>query len=443
MKSRFFTAFERVLTVGTDLAPDKEYPWIRNANALGLVMLGLSIVYFVAFYLANIGDVVLLPVTVLVNSLVYYLLAFYGYHKAARHLLVGTVCTTTFFSVLLLGTDNNLKYCFFLLATFPVLIFKSSDYKHWMPGVTVAILAPVFFNLNLIQTGYFPLNDTGKWIIDLTCIITISSWLAYFTYRNVFKMDKMHEELTSKIGGLVREIKVYKQRFKNIAKKHVKLNEKSIDLETENLILRNEVSDYLKKIEHISKSIASLDEMSDEEKNRLNEALKSLSNQMNMNVLDTDKKQVEHINTQYIIEDIITELKRNLPEVNCDFSLQDLPVIEAIWEDFNVLMTNLLNDCIKRAKFSEKRLVTVLCKEKSEEYEFAVLDNHPQKTANDEEANQATSVLTKKRTGSVILKPSNISICNKIVSHYGGKLWSTYDPEKGYVVYFTIKRQVI
>jgi hypothetical protein len=73
----------------------------------------------------------------------------------------------------------------------------------------------------------------------------------------------------------------------------------------------------------------------------------------------SDDKPLEHINTKYSVEDINTNLKRSNNKPNCKFELLNLPVIEARWEDFKILMVNLIHNTIKRVELSQYAKISI------------------------------------------------------------------------------------
>lgn len=431
MLRKIIKLYEQLLNVGIEKVKEENYKWLKNTNNISLIILCLAFVYMLAFIFAGTGNLIALPVWAILTSLSVFVLNFYGFNNLSRHLLFYCIFICAAVSGMYLGERSGFQNVFILLATFPLIIFPSKQIVNWLPGVVLSAFFMVLF-----KTDYFIqhqiVSDSSAQMFSYLTSSTLFIWVVVFFARFAFTNDKINGELISKVGGMIKERQLLQNKYRNLSKKHTAVNEDVIKLETENLILSNELGQYMSSVENmIGMSIKA-------GANDLSNDLKKLLGDMRENSDWSDKSPLEHINTRYIVEDIITNIKRSNIKPDCKFELLNLPVVEARWEDFKVLMVNLIHDAIKRAELSNEGLVSVDCIEEIDEYRFVVSDNRALVQNNRELVGADID-----EVASIYLKPENTAVCKRIVKNYKGSLWLDYNEKSGHSVFFTIAKQGI
>lgn len=423
--------YEDVLNIGIEKVAEEQYKWLKNTNGIGMVIMSLAFIYLIAFFLSGAGNLILLPVWAFLTSILVFVLNFYGFNLLNRHLLFYCIFICAVVSGMYLGEKSGFQNVFILLATFPLIIFPSKQTINWLPGV---VLSAVF--MILFKTGFFIqhqiISDASAQMFSYLTSGTLFVWVVIFFAKFAFTNDKINGELITKVGGMLKERQLLQNKYRHLSKKHTGITEDLIKLETENLILGNELKQYMDSVGNI------LDKSQNKGDNTLSNDLKQLLSNMKENSDWSDKSPLEHINSRYIVEDIITNIKRSNIKPDCKFELLNLPVVEARWEDFKVVMVNLIHDAIKRAELSNEGVVTVDCIEEIDEYKFVVADNRTIIQNNNNMVGVEVDEVS-----SIYLKPENTAVCKRIVKNYNGNLWLDYNENSGHTVYFTIAKQGI
>lgn len=423
--------YRSVINIGIDKANEQDYKWLKNTNNISLVVMFLAGVYTVSYIIAGVGNLVFLPIWAFVTAILVFVLNSYGKNTASRYLLFYCIFTCATVSGLYLGEKSGFQNVFIMLATVPFIIFPIRQIINWLPGVIVSGLFMVLFKTDYFFQHQVVSNEVAQGFSYLTSG-TLFIWIVLFFGKFAFANDKINGELISKVGGMLKEKNLLQNKYRHLSKKHTIITEDLIKLETENLILGTELKKYIESVESILNKNKNSDSVA------LNEQLKTLLSEMKQNSDWSDDTPLEHINTKYIVEDIITNLKRSNIKPNCKFELLNLPVIEARWEDFKILMVNLIHDAIKRAELSQDAMISINCVEEIDEYQFVIADN---RLVTQNKRGLINSEL--EEVFNIYLKPENTAVCKRIVKNYNGNLWLNYNEEMGHAVYFTIAKQGI
>jgi len=423
--------YNNLINIGVEKVKEEDYKWLKNTNNISLVVMFLAGVYTVSYIIAGVGNLVFLPIWAFVTSALVFVLNSFGKNIVSRYLLFYCIFICAVVSGLYLGDRSGFQHVFILLATVPFIIFPSRQIINWLPGVIFSGLFMILFKVGYFFQHQVVSNEVAQGFSYLTSG-TLFIWIVLFFGKFAFTNDRINGELISKVGGMLKEKNLLQNKYRHLSKKHTVITEDVIKLETENLILGNELKNYIENVSSIIENT--------QEQNSIivNDQLKKLLLEMKQNSDWSDNSALEHINTRYIVEDIITNVKRSYIKPDCKFELLNLPVIEARWEDFKVLMVNLIHDAIKRAELSQEGVVTIDCVEEIDEYKFVIADNRAV-TQNSRDLISAEVDGVSK----IYLKPENTAVCMRIVKNYKGNLWLDYTKEKGHAVYFTIAKQGI
>ena len=150
--------------------------------------------------------------------------------------------------------------------------------------------------------------------------------------------------------------------------------------------------------------------------------------------------EIEKVNLNKLLEEILIDLEATINETNTKIVIDKLPFISAprVW--LKQLFMNLINNALK---FNESKTpkIEVLYQEKETEHLFKVRDNgigieekYLERIFNLFE--RAPTEKPYDGTG------AGLSICKKIVEHFGGKIWVESTLGKGSTFIFTISKEI-
>jgi signal transduction histidine kinase len=145
--------------------------------------------------------------------------------------------------------------------------------------------------------------------------------------------------------------------------------------------------------------------------------------------------------TYKLVDEVYMSLYPQIQQKKINFlSSKTLPVIYGDRQRFQIVFENLIGNAIKYSSPNRSPQIEVSCQDRKKFYEFSVKDNgigidpenHQrifevfQKCSNDDDDRSGTGV--------------GLTIVQKIVEHYGGKIWVDSRLDKGASFQFTLPK---
>ena len=151
---------------------------------------------------------------------------------------------------------------------------------------------------------------------------------------------------------------------------------------------------------------------------------------------DQEDKDIRPVDTNIILNEILTSLRGVIQEKNIDIIGNDLPTILCDSNDIEQVLYNLVSNAVKFTHPFRSSTINIQAIEKNGFYEFSIKDNgvgfdmqyHEQlfgifKTLSSEDRQKGSGI--------------GLSICKKIIRNYDGKIWAESEIDVGSTFYFT------
>lgn len=154
---------------------------------------------------------------------------------------------------------------------------------------------------------------------------------------------------------------------------------------------------------------------------------------------ENNKKSSLEMNT--ILEVILFNLTREKELPQLDFSIEELPVIEANQDNMKSLFNKLISNSIKFRKQGEPLKIVISCEELETEWKFLVKDNGI--GIAESQIENAFIPFKKSHANSEIQGSGlGLSTCKKIVELHNGKIWLESILGEGTSAFFTIQKSM-
>lgn len=145
--------------------------------------------------------------------------------------------------------------------------------------------------------------------------------------------------------------------------------------------------------------------------------------------------------TYKLVDEIYMRLYPQMQQKKINFlSSKTLPVIYGDRQRFQIVFENLISNAINYASPKRSPQIEVSCQDRKNHFEFSIKDNgigiDPENHQRIFEVFQKCATDENHRTGTGV----GLTIVQKIVEHYGGKIWVDSRLDKGATFYFTIPR---
>ncbi|HEX9971820.1 MAG TPA: PAS domain-containing sensor histidine kinase [bacterium] len=145
--------------------------------------------------------------------------------------------------------------------------------------------------------------------------------------------------------------------------------------------------------------------------------------------------------TYKLVDEVYMSLYPQMQQKKINFlSSKTLPVIYGDRQRFQIVFENLIGNAIKYSSPNRLPQIEVHCQDRKKFYEFSVKDNgigiDPENHQRIFEVFQKCSNDDDDRTGTGV----GLTIVQKIVEHYGGKIWVDSRLDKGATFYFTLPK---
>lgn len=251
------------------------------------------------------------------------------------------------------------------------------------------------------------------------------------------------------ILGIARDITEAKKAEANILRANDELARSNHELERFAYIASHDLQEPLRKIGGFTERLeAKLGDQLDEQSQtymgfitggveRMRELIQGL---LAYSRISTDKSNIQKLNTNEIVELAIDNLSESISETNTTVNYKDLPNVPYDKVMLTQLFQNLISNAIKY-KSDADPVVNIKAEDTGEFWEFSVHDNGMGMEAKYlDRIFEMFQRLHRKEdiSGTGI----GLSLCQKIVERYGGKIWVTSEPRKGSVFSFTVAKNM-
>ncbi|MEQ8909371.1 MAG: ATP-binding protein [Vicingaceae bacterium] len=134
------------------------------------------------------------------------------------------------------------------------------------------------------------------------------------------------------------------------------------------------------------------------------------------------EKSFSMVNTNELIENILTDLKEPIERSGANFSYQNLPSLYGAITDFRLLFQNLISNAIKFKKPNEDLEVEIRAELKQNHYHFIVSDNG---IGILQDKQEKIFTIFRRLHNQDKFQGNGIGLahCRKIVEFYGGNIW--------------------
>lgn len=346
-----------------------------------------------------------------------------------------------FISCILLGKDYHVEYLLSLTAIGSIFMFRKTRPKYFLLGFNLFLLTIInlyysYFLLPFI-TPNFNMSLVFNYFTELVVLLMI-----YNIVRMVFQYNR---RLNRKLKDLsTSQEKIIQERTAEIEEKSKALEQSNHELKQFAYISAHDMREPLRNIigfsqllgENISKSQYENTEeyikMIKKSVSRLDTITKDI---VNYTELEEHLNQVEEINVIELVTNISTDLK-NKSKKTIIFDINRLPVLNMNPKLCYYLFYNLIENAIQ---YCDKEIVKINVK-------VLVLESHYQFSIEDNGIGIASEYFDKiyrmfKRLHNDISKSGlgiGLSICKKIVTNYGGKIWVESKVGEGSTFHFTV-----
>ena len=161
---------------------------------------------------------------------------------------------------------------------------------------------------------------------------------------------------------------------------------------------------------------------------------------LSFSVAGSVEDDIEDVDSEKLINEIITHNWRQAEELKASFNLENLPVMQTYKKPLRQIFQNLVGNSLKYHKQDEPPVISITCKQTKTHFQFAVEDNGIgiapeyfdkifiifQRLHNKDEYSG---------TG------MGLALTKKIVENLGGKIWVESIEGKGSTFYFTILKK--
>lgn len=251
------------------------------------------------------------------------------------------------------------------------------------------------------------------------------------------------------ILGLARDITKEKEAEEKILSANEELRRSNAELERFAYIASHDLQEPLRKIGGFTTLIGEkLEGKLDEESTlymgfvkdgveRMHELIKGL---LAYSRINSDTLETQQFDTNGIVADAVNNLSEIIKDNNAKIKYNNLP---SIYHD-KVMLTQLFQNLISNAikyRSDKDPVITITANDCGEHWEFAVKDNGMgMESRHLEKIFEMFQRLHRKEdiSGTGI----GLSLCQKIVERYNGKIWAVSKPEKGSTFFFTIPKNM-
>jgi signal transduction histidine kinase len=431
---------------------------VKLVNIVSIISI-LSTIPFIIIYTTSTDDgYVINGVISIIALIIFSANIFFNYHEQyyiAKFALIQYTAFAILIGCLVISPTLNLSI-FFISTMAQTWMLCSIKYERWtllFHNVVILIyfiLAERFYFLSDYFIEYRPNLSTGQidelnFIIIINFIILISGILGFLTWEYETNDEELKKALDTS-QGLLKE-KEAANINKELTNKELKrsLNEleqlayaSSHDLK---MPLRGIISfSQLLKRRYSNQLDKDANEYLDyivKEGKRQFEQIEGL-----LNYLRTDQKEkdIQIIETDLIVDNILLSLKGVIHDKNILVYKKNLPQMKCDANDFEQVIYNIISNAFKFTPPTRQPVIHIDCQKEGEYYKFSVEDNglgfdmqyHDQmfgifKTLSSEDRQKGSGI--------------GLSICKKIILHYGGKIWAEAIINKGTTFYFTFPIQ--
>ncbi len=162
---------------------------------------------------------------------------------------------------------------------------------------------------------------------------------------------------------------------------------------------------------------------------------------MDFSRIGQEVQAVEEVNTQILVEEVITNLSASINQAKAVFELGDLPIVNGFRTDLRLLFQNLLSNSIKFRNPDTPTKIIVEVEDKENYWQFCIIDNG---IGIDEKFWEKIFSMFKR------LHPKNeyvgtgigLAHSKKVVERHQGKIWVESEEGVGSSFYFTLAKQI-
>ncbi|MBB4079518.1 light-regulated signal transduction histidine kinase (bacteriophytochrome) [Lewinella aquimaris] len=145
------------------------------------------------------------------------------------------------------------------------------------------------------------------------------------------------------------------------------------------------------------------------------------------------------VNTNKVVEDILSRLQTSIQEADAKISYGSLPVLNVFEVEWAQLFQNLVHNAIKFRKPDVAPVISIGVQQREDEYLFFVRDNG---IGIEEKFREKVFVIFQRLHSNDLYPGTGIGLanCKKIVELHDGKIWLESTVGVGSTFYFTIKK---
>ncbi len=150
-----------------------------------------------------------------------------------------------------------------------------------------------------------------------------------------------------------------------------------------------------------------------------------------------EKEEKEELDIREIADYATFNLKLLIQETNAEIHIGEMPILNVLASRFTQIFQNLISNAIKFRKPDTAPIINITCKKQDKEYLFSVNDNGI--GISSEHLERVFIIFQRLHTrkqyeGTGI----GLSICQKIITRLGGKIWVESERAVGTTFYFTV-----
>ncbi len=243
---------------------------------------------------------------------------------------------------------------------------------------------------------------------------------------------------------IARDITQHKQMANELAKKAEDLSRSNCDLEDFAHIVSHDLQSPLKKIisfgDLLKKEVKSaLTEKGADYLNHIqNGAYKMsglISSLLNYSKITSSSHKSESVDMSVVVKETLADLDMQIQEADAKLTVSELPTVQAHPTQMCQLITNLVENAIKYCG-KEPPIIDITAKQEGNFWIFSVHDNCI--GIDPKDAERIFDIFQRIQTDNKSGVGIGLTICKKIVSNHGGRIWVESEPGKGSTFYFTL-----
>ncbi len=163
---------------------------------------------------------------------------------------------------------------------------------------------------------------------------------------------------------------------------------------------------------------------------------------MDFSKIGLELQESKEVDTQVLIEEVISDLSASIELATATIEVDDLPVINGFCTDLRLLFQNLISNALKFRQEELPCKIKIEAKELEKYWQFCISDNG---IGIDEKYLTKIFSIFKRLHGKQEYEGTGIGLahCKKVVERHEGKIWVESERETGSSFYFTLAKKLL